>query len=163
MPHPGELDFLEVEYGSPEYEALVALRYEVLRRPLGRTFSPEQLATERDDRHLACFRDGMIVGCLLLADRGKGTMQMRQVAVRPELQGQGVGRALAEHAEALVSRLGYQRMILHARETAAGFYERLGYARVGEPFLEIGLLHWEMTKRLNGAGSQQPPAPEKAQ
>jgi predicted GNAT family N-acyltransferase len=152
MPHQGELEFQEVRYGSPEYEALVALRYEVLRSPLGLSFSSEQLEAERDDRHLACFQDGIMAGCLLLADRGIGTMQMRQVAVRPDLQGKGVGRALVEYAETLAISLVTQTMMLHARETAVRFYERLGYRRVGERFIEIGLPHWEMTKELHGAG-----------
>ena len=37
---------------------------------------------------------------------------------------------------------------LHARETALGFYERLGFARVGEEFLEVNIPHWKMRKRI---------------
>jgi hypothetical protein len=73
---------------------------------------------------------------------------MRQVAVVPELQGQGIGRAMVEYSEALARTVGFTRMILHARETAVAFYEKLGYAKVGERFVEVTIPHWAMAKRL---------------
>jgi hypothetical protein len=33
-----------ITFGTPEYDEAVALRYEILRRPLGLHFTPEQLA-----------------------------------------------------------------------------------------------------------------------
>jgi predicted GNAT family N-acyltransferase len=41
-------------------------------------------------------------------------------------------------------------MVVHARDVAVGFYERLGYQSVGEPFVEIGLPHQTMEKELAG-------------
>lgn len=77
-----------------------------------------------------------------------GDVRMRQVAVVPELQGQGIGRAMVEYSEALARTVGFTRMILHARETAVAFYEKLGYAKVGERFVEVTIPHWAMAKRL---------------
>ena len=57
---------------------------------------------------------------------------MRQVAVVGDLQGQGIGTALVKRSEAMARELGFRRMILHARETAVAFYEKLGYTKVGE-------------------------------
>ncbi len=73
---------------------------------------------------------------------------MRQVAVVTDLRGRGIGKALVEHAEALAQSLGYRRTILHARETAVPFYEKLGYAKVGEGFVEVTIPHWAMGKPL---------------
>ncbi len=143
-----DLQCREVLFGSAEYEALVALRDEVLRRPLGLTFSAAQLAAERTERHFACYLGGELVGCLLLRRLDDARVQMRQVAVRAQAQGRGVGRAMVESAEAWASALGYRTMMLHAREEAVGFYERLGYARVGGRFMEVTLPHWEMRKTL---------------
>jgi predicted GNAT family N-acyltransferase len=41
-------------------------------------------------------------------------------------------------------------MTMHARETAVEFYEKYGYEKVGEQFIEVTVPHWEMVKRLNG-------------
>ncbi len=38
--------------------------------------------------------------------------------------------------------------MMHARATAIGFYEKCGYDRLGETFLEQGIPHVRMQKRL---------------
>ena len=130
-----------VVYGTAEYEATVELRRDVLRRPLGLDFTPEQLALEKEDVHLALFRDGQVTACLILSKQDVATVRMRQVAVRPELQRQGLGLALVEAAEMASKDHGFLRMILHARESAVPFYLRLGYGIEGDPFVEVGLPH----------------------
>jgi predicted GNAT family N-acyltransferase len=134
---------------SPEYALTVALRHEVLRIPLKRVFTLDQLASESDSHHLAAFDgEGHILGCLLLTPRGDGEIQMRQVAVKPEMQGTGLGRALVDEAERKAKELGFTRMMLHARDVAIGFYARLGYGREGDLFTEVGIAHQQMAKAL---------------
>jgi ribosomal protein S18 acetylase RimI-like enzyme len=135
--------------GSPEYALTVALRHEVLRAPLKLAFTVDQLASESDSHHLAVFDDaGRILGCLMLTPREGGEIQMRQVAVKPEMQGTGLGRALVDEAERKARELGFTRMMLHARDKAIGFYERLGYAREGDLFMEVGIVHQQMARTL---------------
>ncbi|HET6329153.1 MAG TPA: GNAT family N-acetyltransferase [Holophagaceae bacterium] len=135
---------------SPAYALAVALRHEVLRVPLGLAFTVEQLAAESGSHHLAAFDEqGHILGCLLLSPHTDGEVQMRQVAVKPAMQGTGLGRALVEEAERKARELGFTRMMLHARDVAIGFYARLGYAREGDLFIEVGITHQQMAKALN--------------
>jgi predicted GNAT family N-acyltransferase len=141
----------EVEHRSPEYWATVALRDAVLRKPLGLVFSPDELEAEKDSHHLAYFQHGSLAGCLVLRPVGSGDVQMRQVAVVPGLRGGGVGTALVNRSEELALALGYRRMILHARETAVRFYEKLGYRKIGDRFEEVTIPHWEMEKLLSRA------------
>lgn len=140
--------FSEIEYGSTEYEQSLALRDEVLRKPLGLRFSDEELQRERDHYHLVCQVGGQIIGCLVLVPTSRGELRMRQVAVVPELQRQGIGRALTEFAEGFARKRGFTTVTLHARDYAVGFYDKLGYQRLGEPFEEISLVHWKMQKQL---------------
>jgi predicted GNAT family N-acyltransferase len=134
---------------SPAYALCVALRRDILRKPLGLEFTEAQLAAEADDLHLAAFDDTDLVACLLLTDRGDGRVQMRQVAVREDRQGRGLGAALVAESEAEARRRGFATMILHAREAAVPFYLKLGYALAGEPFEEVGIPHRAMEKALN--------------
>lgn len=145
------LHIREVPHGSAAYAATVRLRDAVLRAPLGLQFSAEELAAEAASHHVAGYRGDALVGCLVLRPRDDGDVQMRQVAVAAELQGQGIGTALVRHAEALARRLGYRRMVLHARQSAVAFYERLGYARVGAQFAEVTIPHWALEKPLADA------------
>jgi GNAT superfamily N-acetyltransferase len=138
----------EVAHDSAAYRATVDLRNAILRNPLGLHFSDEELAAEKDSRHFACYRGDRLVGCLVLRPIAGGDVRMRQVAVAAELQGRGIGTALVEYAEEMARQIGYRRMVLHARETAAPFYEKLGYSRIGEGFVEVTIPHWAMEKCL---------------
>ncbi|MBL8040446.1 MAG: GNAT family N-acetyltransferase, partial [Chthonomonas sp.] len=64
------------------------------------------------------------------------------------LQGSGIGALMVAESERMARELGFARMVLHARETAVGFYLRLGYACEGESFEEVGIPHRLMQKEL---------------
>lgn len=137
-----------IAFASPEYDEAIALRYAVLREPLGLSFTPEQLAEEWSDTHLAAFHpSGNIIGILVLSPLDEQTVKMRQVAVAPELQGRGVGAALVEYAEQVAQEAHFKKMVLHAREGAAPFYLRLGYQIIGERFEEVSIPHFKMEKK----------------
>lgn len=138
-----------VAFGTPEYEATVELRREVLRRPLGLDFSPEQLAREADDVHFALLHGDEALACLVLTPQDGDILKMRQVAVREDLQGQGLGKQIVETSEVWALRQGFRSITLHAREAAVPFYLAQGYRVEGEPFVEVGIPHRAMVKELS--------------
>ncbi len=142
------IEVKRIEHNSPEYEAEVALRYLILRQPLGLTFSAEYLNLEADSYHIGCYSDGKLIGCLVLKPIDDKRIQMRQVAVDSLFQRKGVGRILVSYAEILAKNLDFKEMILHARETAVPFYEQLQYIKFGDRFTEVSLPHWLMVKAL---------------
>jgi GNAT superfamily N-acetyltransferase len=140
---------LQIAFGTPAFDEAVQLRYEVLRRPLGLTYTVEQLAAEYDQLHLAAYSDAaVLIGYLNLTPKDAQIVKMRQVAVAPTWQRKGVGNALVKASEELAQQLGFARMVLHARETAVPFYNALGYNSVGAQFEEVGIPHFRMEKAL---------------
>jgi len=142
------LEIRLIAYQSQSYPETLALRYKVLREPLGLHFDPEKLKAESADYHLGAFRNGALIGCLVLSPLTGGQLKMRQMAIEPTYQGKGTGKALAGEAEDLARNQGYQTMVLHARYHAKGFYEKLGYRAEGKPFLEVTIRHIKMVKNL---------------
>lgn len=138
----------EIAFGSPEYEESWRLRLRVLREPLGLEPGPHERDEESKLVHLGAFEGERLVATLMLADVGEGRVRMRQVAVEFDRQRSGVGARLVEYSEKVARRLGFREMVLHARETASVFYERLGYDSYGEPFVEVTLPHIAMRKAL---------------
>jgi ribosomal protein S18 acetylase RimI-like enzyme len=139
----------EVQHGTEAYALTVALRDAVLRKPLGLVFDPQELAQECDSFHLACRLDGNLVGCVVLKPPlDNRHVRLRQMAVAKEYQRMGVGTRLIAHAEAFLGRRGYRQIVLHARETAMAFYERLGYRKEGDRFIEVTIPHFAMRKEL---------------
>lgn len=137
-----------IAHNSDAYHEVVALRYRVLRAPLGLTFTPEMLAAESENTHLAIYVEDRLAGCLMLERQDANTVKMRQVAIDTALQGKGFGRTLITFAEQIVHRQGYKNIRLMSRETVVPFYARLGYTAVGEIFEEVTLPHQEMRKTL---------------
>jgi len=138
----------QVSYNSEDYKKTVKLRDKILRKPLGLKFSPEQLEKEYLDIHIACFNGQDLIGCLIFSPVDDVTFQMRQVAVDENYQGKQIGTTIVKYSEEFAISNGIQKIILHAREVAVPFYLNLGYKKIGEQFVEIGLPHWMMEKRL---------------
>ena len=141
-----------VTLDSPHYARERELRYEVLRRPLGQAPGSEVFPYEAESLHLVAFNDdGAVVGCVLFHGEGgeeEPAGRLFQMAVRDDLRGQGLGRRLVEGLEAALVQRGVKRVYLHARADVTGFYVRLGYREIGAPFVEVGIEHREMEKRL---------------
>jgi ribosomal protein S18 acetylase RimI-like enzyme len=78
---------------------------------------------------------------LPLADIGTGDLEIRRIYLLHRFQGSGIGRLLMQeiidHARANMAR----RVLLGVysrNETALGFYQRLGFARVGTRQFRVG-------------------------
>jgi GNAT superfamily N-acetyltransferase len=137
-----------IDHGSPEYQLMVKLRDDILRKPLGLSFSPEELESEKDNMLIAAFEEERILGCCMLLEEQGGTIRLRQMAVLNDLQGKGVGRALMNFAENLARDRGFRSIRMHARLNAVGFYEKVGYRVKGDQFLEVTIPHYVMEKML---------------
>jgi ribosomal protein S18 acetylase RimI-like enzyme len=138
----------QIDFGTPEYETMLRLRYDLLRKPLGLSFDPKELEKEKDDVLIGAFEDEKMLGCCLLTRVDSKTLRLRQMAVYNNLQGKGIGRALMIFAENIARDMGYEILMMHARVTAIGFYEKLGYVKKDGQFIEITIPHVIMEKRL---------------
>lgn len=129
--------------------AAFALRHEVFVVGQG---VPADLELDELDRvcvHAVALRDGQVVGTgRLLPDATIGRM-----AVAEPVRGQGVGAAVLAQLEQCAADRGEAQVQLHAQLHAAGFYDRAGYERVGGVYLEAGIEHVTMTKRLVARGA----------
>lgn len=133
------------------YQEAVKMREEVLRKPLGLKWSEHDFDAEDTSFHLGAFLGNKLIGTLILRPRGKNKVQMRQVAIAPEYQSQGIGSILVRFAEDFAVMNGFSTMTAHARESALQFYLKLDYQVVGEKFTEVGIPHYEIIKKLTSS------------
>ena len=123
-----------IDHGSIQHHKMVELRFQVLRKPLGLTFAKEALETEKNDILIGFFDEEKLKGCCM--------------AVLSGLQGKGIGRVIMSFAENIARDHGFKKLNMHARKTAIGFYEKLGYQVDGPEFEEVTIPHVEMVKEL---------------
>jgi predicted GNAT family N-acyltransferase len=112
---------------------------------------PEDLELDGlDDEatHFLARRDGEPVGTARLRDYGDGVAKVERVAVREPHRGEGWGERLMAAVEAHAREAGYERVRLAAQVPVVGFYERLGYEVASEEFVDAGIPHRSMEKRL---------------
>ena len=133
---------------SPEeWDSYFNLRYEVLRAPWNQPRGSERNEGDASAEHFAFFENEQIIGVGRLDFTENLGSQIRFMAVDDRYQGKGIGRLLMEHMEEIARNKGCKETILHAREIALPFYEKLGYRSIEKSHLLVGeIQHYLMNK-----------------
>jgi ribosomal protein S18 acetylase RimI-like enzyme len=139
----------QIDHGSKLYHQMVQLRLDILRKPLGLSFTKEELDKEKDDILIGSFDEDQMLGCCILTKIDDSRIRLRQMAVQKKLQGKGIGESIVSFAENIARDKGYKILMMHARDTAIGFYEKYGYVVKGDQFIEVKTNHHVMEKRLH--------------
>jgi N-acetylglutamate synthase-like GNAT family acetyltransferase len=143
---------MEVRRPESEHDwaAYFNLRWQMLRAPWNQPRGSERDPLEDVSEHaLICDEQGnaLAVGRLHFNSPEEG--QIRFMAAAPHARGQGLGRCIVAHLEAIARAKGAKTIILYARDSAESFYAKLGYAVVGPgPTLFDAIPHVKMCKRL---------------
>ena len=66
-----------IEHGTKLYDQSLALRFSILRKPLGMVFSPQTFEMEAADIHLGIVSKDWLVGCLILTPSAENKAKMR--------------------------------------------------------------------------------------
>jgi predicted GNAT family N-acyltransferase len=148
-----------IDNHSKEHHQMIGLRNEVLRQPLGLQLDDQEFTREAEDILIGYFEEDTLLGCCILTNPPGEPLaiKLRQMAVRENSRGQGVGRQLLHFAENMTRHLGHSVLMMHARQAAVGFYEKSGYSIVGDPFEEVTIPHYRMEKNL-GSFLDVPPS-----
>jgi GNAT superfamily N-acetyltransferase len=118
------------------------LRHRVLRSG----FPEESVHTDRDDDpstiHLAAFAGDDVIGVVTMfpdpypEEPASTAQRFRWMAIDEARRGCGAGTALLRHAATIAHDGGFDLMWAHGRDTAQGFYERLGFRVSGNGYVD---------------------------
>ena len=125
-----------------------------------RVFSGEQgvsIAADRDGRdhestHLVAIDDGRVVGTCRLLFRGH-VARLGRLSVEPERRGEGIAAALLALADQIARERGADAISLHAQTYARQLYVDAGYEERGPAFVEEGIEHVAMGKRIDASAA----------
>lgn len=141
-----------------EWAAYYQLRYAVLRQPWQQPPGSERVPADDEPgtSHALLLAaapaasaapEALAVG--MLQPIGPRQGQIRFMAVAPKATGQGLGQRVVAYLETQARAGGLREIMLHARQTAVGFYEKLGYATVEPSHLLFDeIQHFLMQKKL---------------
>ncbi len=138
----------------PAIEAIVARAYEKYVERLGRRPSPmdDDYAAKVERGEALVWDEGGVAGVLVLIPAPTHIL-IENVAVEPDRQGEGIGGALLEFAEARARGLGLREIRLYTNAAMTEnlrLYPRLGYVESGRRS-QRGFDRVFFTKRLDPA------------
>jgi predicted GNAT family N-acyltransferase len=133
-------------------EDILALRDAVI---IAGTDRPSEFPGDRDEStiHIGGFAGGENVCCgtfMLTEWFGEPAYQLRGMATRPDMRGEGIGAAMLAEAERyIVENTAIRQLWCSARTGAVGFYLKIGWSVVSDVY-EVPNVgpHRKMCKRL---------------
>jgi len=74
--------------------------------------------------------------------------KLERICILKEYRGKHYGLALIEKMESVIKEKGYSKAKLNAQTYAIPFYEKQGYKKVSDEFMDAGIPHVTMIKNL---------------
>lgn len=129
-------------------ERALDIRLEVFVREQQVPLDEERDAYDAAAIHALLWQDGRAVATARMVIRPDRVAKIGRVAVRVERRGQGLGAALMQALHDEAARLRLSACLLDAQEAVCDFYAALGYVAEGERFVEAGIWHRRMRRRI---------------
>lgn len=134
-------------HSADELADALALRHRVFVEEQGVGPALELDGRDPEALHVVALEDGVVVGTCRVLFEG-GLARLGRLAVEPGRRGAGIGAAVLRAAEREVRQTPARRVQLHAQVGARSLYAAAGYEERGDPFMEAGIEHVTMEKRL---------------
>jgi predicted GNAT family N-acyltransferase len=130
-----------------ELAAALDLRERIFCGEQGVSLEADQDGRDPEATHIVAVDDGVVIGTCRLLFRGR-VARLGRLAVQRDRRGDGVGAEILREADRLAAEGGAESIALHAQTYAQALYERAGYRPYGPTFVEEGIEHVAMEKRL---------------
>ncbi len=98
--------------------------------------------------HVIARVDDAPVATARLVSMDADRVKIGRVATLPDYRGQGIATKLVKLLMEYARREGFSEAVLDSQLAAMPLYEKLGFVAGGEVFLDAGILHRRMTRKL---------------
>jgi len=132
-----------------ELERAFAVRRKVFVEEQGVDGDVEYDGRDTEALQLIVNQGGLTIATARVRFPKTGEAKIERMAVLQPHRGQGIGREILDSFEHEFKARRIQRVVLHAQYPVIAFYEACGYRVTGAPFIEAGIRHVKMEKRLS--------------
>jgi len=133
---------------SQELSDAQAVRRQVFAKEQGIKREIDINGLDQDSEHIIAYDNDIPIGTARIRYKNGIQAKLERIAVLKTYRGQGIGRRIIAACLELAKTKGALEVILDSQQSAAGFYEKLGFRQEGEPFEKVGIPHIAMTKKL---------------
>jgi predicted GNAT family N-acyltransferase len=136
-----------------ELEKAFAIRQAVFVDEQGVSLEEEFDEYEELADHLLVCTGGQAVGTGRIRFVEKKA-KLERICILDTHRKEGIGALIIKELETIALKQGYKHFTLHAQTHAKGFYEKLGYSSYSDMFMEEGIPHIIMEKRISRTTSK---------
>jgi len=98
--------------------------------------------------HLIAKQGERIIGIARVRFLKPGEAKLERMAILPLYRLKGIGKKMVSFLIEMLNRRRIEKLILNSQYDAAEFYNKCGFSVTGSPFMEAGIKHIRMEKRL---------------
>lgn len=133
---------------SKIYQDALDIRYDVFVKEQGVPVDLEIDDLEDKTEHVVLYRkdDPIATARIYLLD--DDVYKVQRVATLKDFRGQGYGKVLMQEIELKIADQAGKKITLGGQNTALAFYEKLGYKIEGNEFMDAGIPHHTMVKKI---------------
>ncbi len=131
-----------------EHQAALIVRVRVFVQEQGVPVEEELDEDDLSATHAIALVNGEVVGTGRVLCPDSGDARIGRMAVDEAWRRKGIGSHILMALEEAARQRGRREAILHAQTYVKDFYASHGYIEEGEVFLEVGIEHVQMRKRL---------------
>ena len=134
--------------GPEDIKAAFGIRREVFI--IGQNI-PEEIEMDGQDSkalHVIVRNGDRVIATARVRFPAENTAKIERMAVLSDYRGRGAGAGIISFLMEEFNRRRITDVMLHAQQAVAGFYRSCGFTETGEPFIEAGISHIEMEKKL---------------
>lgn len=99
-------------------------------------------------RHFWIECDGVPAGAVRCNESHGDVMKIQRFCVLANYRQHGVGRHLMKYIEDFYRKLGWKKIQLGAKFHICGFYEKCGYVKASDIYIEADVEHVDMIKEI---------------
>ncbi|KRM84554.1 GNAT family N-acetyltransferase [Liquorilactobacillus vini] len=129
------------------YQAALMIRQQVFVKE--QHVAPElEIENEDQAKYYVGYLDSAPAATARVIEQVDGGWHIQRVATLKKFRRQGLARQILNFIEAKAKKAGIPYLTLGAQDQAQGFYLKLGYSVIGDGFLDAGIKHHRMEKKL---------------
>jgi len=143
----GELSYKPVT-NDRELQGAFAVRRRVFVEEQGVPEDEEYDDCDSEALHIVAKEGDRVIGTARVQFLVDNHAKIERMAILKSFRRKGIGTKIMTFLNEELKNRQVKQVALHAQCVVAGFYESCGFKKYGSPFLEVGIQHIKMQKRI---------------
>ena len=131
-----------------ELEEALEVRREVFIKEQGTSPEEEFDGYDEEALHMVVMDRERVIGTARVRFLSDRQAKIERMAILKSFRRRGIGSRILSFLNEQIGKKQVDELVLHAQHSVMAFYKSCGFKETGSPFLEAGIKHIKMKKRL---------------